>query len=143
MNAPENIQFTFEGVDIAGFDTEKTRKRLMDVLTYEDARPGMLHIIFCDDDFLVDINKRYLDHHDYTDVITFDYGDEYEGTSGDIFISYPMVKENARKYDAPEGEELLRVMIHGLLHLLGYNDKEEADRLQMKAKENYYLSLLS
>lgn len=115
----------------------------MDVLVYEDARPGMLHIIFCDDDFLLDINKRYLDHHEYTDVITFDYGDEYEGTSGDIFISYPMVKENAKKYDVPVGEELLRVMIHGLLHLLGYDDKEEADSQQMKAKENYYLSLLS
>ncbi len=125
------------------FDAEGTRKRLMDVLTYEAARPGMLHIIFCDDDFLLDINKRYLDHHDYTDVITFDYGDEYEGASGDMFISVPMVKENAEKYDVPVGEELLRVMIHGLLHLLGYNDKEEADRQQMKAKENYYLSLLS
>lgn len=113
------------------------------MLEKENARPGMLQFIFCDDVYLLEINKKYLNHNDYTDVITFDYTDEFEGISGDIFISYPRVLENAEKYGATAGEELFRVMIHGVLHLLGYEDGDEAGRRQMKAKENYYLSLLS
>jgi len=105
--------------------------------------PGVLQFIFCDDEYLLSINKKYLQHDEYTDIITFDYSEEYpQGVSGDIFISYTRVRDNARLYDVTDLEETYRVMVHGVLHLLGYDDGDDEARELMQAKENYYLSLI-
>ena len=89
--------------------------------------------IFCDDTYLLDINLQYLNHDTLTDIITFDYSDE-NTISGDIFISIQRVRDNAKKFNVDFEEELLRVMSHGVLHLLGFNDKTESDKDLMRNK---------
>ena len=91
--------------------------------------------IFCDDNYLLIINKQYLHHDTLTDVITFDYSEEQK-VSGDIFISVDRVAVNALKYGVSFQEELLRVMAHGILHLCGYKDKTEKEKLYMRKKED-------
>ena len=101
---------------------------------------GDISYIFCSDDQLLDINKEFLNHDYYTDIITFDYC-EGEKLSGDLFISVDSVRENAIEYGAEFKDELNRVIVHGLLHLIGYDDHCDEDIAQMRAKENYYHSL--
>ena len=105
------------------------------VLNSEKAKSGTINFVFCDDDYLLNINKKFLDHDTYTDIITFDYS-EKEVISGDIFISIDRVKENAVRFRQKFSNELLRVMAHGLLHLLGYNDKTEKEIKEMRLKED-------
>lgn len=101
---------------------------------------GDISIIFCSDNYILDVNIRYL-HHDYfTDVITFDYC-ERNKLSGDLFISIDSVRENAIEFGTEFDEELHRVIVHGLLHLIGYDDHTPEDQKVMRAKEDYYLSL--
>ena len=85
---------------------------------------------------------QYLQHDNYTDILTFDTSDEQNEISGDIFVSIERVKENARTFKVLFNTELYRVMVHGILHLLGYNDKTQEEKELMKSKEDYYLSLL-
>ena len=110
------------------------------VLDQEEKELGELNYIFCDDDYLHDINLKELKHNTLTDIISFDYT---IGTvvSGDIYISYERVRENASNLSVAFKDELHRVMIHGILHYCGYNDKEEEDKTMMRSKEDYYLSL--
>lgn len=99
-----------------------------------------LTFILCSDDYLLQVNQEYLQHDYYTDVITFQLS---EGVlHGDIFISVDRVAENALELDVPADYELLRVMVHGVLHLAGYRDKSGEDEARMRMKENYYLELL-
>lgn len=100
---------------------------------------GEINIIFCTDDYLLEINKQYLDHDYYTDIITFDYV-EGKRVSGDLFISVDRVKDNAVKFTTEFKKELVRVIFHGVLHLCGYKDKKEDDKKLMGEKENFYLS---
>ncbi len=101
---------------------------------------GDISIIFCSDNYILDVNIRYL-HHDYfTDVITFDYC-EGNKLSGDLFISIDSVRENSIEFGTEFDEELHRVIVHGLLHLIGYDDHTPEDQKIMRAKEDYYLSL--
>ena len=101
---------------------------------------GDISIIFCSDNYILDVNIKYL-HHDYfTDVITFDYC-EGDKLSGDLFISIDSVRENAIEFGTEFDEELHRVIVHGLLHLIGYDDHTPEDQKVMRAKEDYYLSL--
>lgn len=101
---------------------------------------GDISIIFCSDNYILDVNIRYL-HHDYfTDVITFDYC-EGDRLSGDLFISVDSVRENSIEFGTDFDEELHRVIVHGLLHLIGYDDHTPEDQKVMRAKEDYYLSL--
>ena len=95
---------------------------------------GDLNYIFCDDAYLLNINQTYLQHDDYTDIITFDYTIG-KVASGDIYISVERVKENADLFAVSFENELLRVMAHGVLHLMGYKDKSEEHTAQMRAKE--------
>ena len=106
------------------------------VLKSEDAKTGVINYIFCDDDYLIEINRSYLNHDTFTDIITFDYSDKDE-VHGDIFISGERVRENALAYKVAFEVELLRVMAHGLLHLVKYNDKspEETDLMRRKEDE--------
>ncbi|OIP01690.1 MAG: rRNA maturation RNase YbeY [Bacteroidetes bacterium CG2_30_33_31] len=100
-----------------------------------------LSYIFCSDDYLHKINIEYLNHDSLTDVITFPYEIE-GGIKSDIFISYDRCKDNSHEFKVAISHEIHRVMIHGLLHLLGYNDKNKTDKSIMTSKEDYYLSLL-
>lgn len=96
--------------------------------------------IFCDDEFLLDINQKYLDHDTYTDIITFDYTDN-KIIAGDVFISIDRIRENAATFNVDFHNELLRVMSHGILHLMGYKDKSEKDSLIMREKENECINM--
>ena len=110
------------------------------VVESEVKRLGDLSIIFCSDPYILDINQRYLQHDYFTDIITFDYC-EGKVLSGDLFISIDTVRENAAEYGASFEEELNRVMVHGLLHLIGYDDHTPAEQQEMRGKEDYYLSI--
>ena len=101
---------------------------------------GKLDYIFCDDEYLLGINRQYLNHDTYTDIITFPY-EEVGGISGDIFISIERVLENAKEYRVDFETELKRVMAHGVLHLLGYGDKSEEEADLMRSKENEKIKL--
>lgn len=109
-------------------------KWISSIILSEDKKEGDINYIFCDDDYLIDINQKYLDHDTLTDIISFDYsiGNELHG---DIFISVERVKDNALDFDVPFESELRRVMSHGVLHYCGYNDKSEADETLMRNKE--------
>lgn len=106
----------------------------------EVRRIGAVNIIFCSDNYILDVNMRYLQHDYFTDIITFDYC-EKDLLSGDLFISIDSVRENARSYGTEFTEELDRVMVHGLLHLIGYDDHTEEDIAVMRQKEDYYLRM--
>ncbi len=100
-----------------------------------------LNYIFCDDEYLLDVNKTYLNHNYYTDVITFE--NSHDELPSDIFISIDRIKENAKTYEATFEAELHRVMIHGVLHLCGVNDKTDDEFRNMKEQETHYLKLLA
>ncbi len=101
---------------------------------------GDINVIFCSDNYILDVNMRYLQHDYFTDIITFDYC-EGKVLSGDLFISIDSVRDNASFYGAEFEEELNRVMVHGILHLIGYDDHTPGEQKQMREKENYYLAL--
>ena len=100
-----------------------------------------LSFVFCDDEYLKNINVKYLGHDYYTDVISFDYSTE-EGLVGDVFISIERVRENANNFKVSFNEELFRVIIHGVLHLCGFNDKTEKEIKEIRRRENYFLGLI-
>lgn len=106
----------------------------------EICRLGDINIIFCSDPYILGINLQYLGHDYFTDIITFDYS-EKPVISGDLFISIDSVRENAEFYGTGFQEELHRVIVHGILHLIGYDDHTESDIATMRAKENYYLDI--
>jgi rRNA maturation RNase YbeY len=110
------------------------------IVEKESSSLGNLNYIFCDDAYLVKINLQYLNHNTLTDIITFDYSDE-SLVSGDIFISIERVKDNAKDFKVGFEEELKRVMSHGVLHLLGYNDKTDKEKHLMRNKENEMIQL--
>lgn len=101
---------------------------------------GNICIIFCSDNYILDVNIKFLGHDYFTDIITFDYC-EGNVLSGDLFISIDSVRENAEYYKTEFSDELNRVIVHGLLHLIGYDDHTEEDQKVMREKENYYLEL--
>jgi probable rRNA maturation factor len=109
-------------------------------LDSEEKELGELNYIFCDDNYLHDINVKTLNHNTLTDIISFDYT-QGQVVSGDVFISYERVRENAKDFDLKFRDELHRVMIHGVLHYCGYKDKLDDEKTLMRAKEDYYLSL--
>jgi probable rRNA maturation factor len=114
---------------------------LSEVIRQESCKEGEICYVFCDDSYLHGLNVKFLDHDTLTDVISFDYcvGKELHG---DIFISIDRVKENANIFNENFNDELLRVMVHGLLHFCGYKDKTDADAKMMREKENSCLMLL-
>lgn len=110
------------------------------IVSSEGHTLGELSFIFCGDDYLYEMNRTYLNHDTLTDIITFDYSTG-KTISGDVFISIERVWDNAKGFGVEEKEELQRVMAHGVLHLLGYNDKSEEEALVMRAKENEKMKL--
>jgi len=116
-----------------------TSRWLKFVAESESKRLGEIAVIFCSDPYILEVNLHYLQHDYYTDIITFDYC-EGNRLSGDLFISVDSVRENATFYGSEFADELNRVIVHGLLHLIGYDDHTEEDIAMMRSKENYYLS---
>ncbi len=123
----------------------KDRRRLsvfIDVLVskyMKDIRTADLSYIFCSDDFLLEMNKNFLDHDTYTDIITFDLSENKKELQGEIYISVDRVKDNAKKFKTTYSDELHRVIFHGVLHLCGFKDKKEKDRKIMRENEDYCL----
>lgn len=128
-------------IDISDIPFDTLSKHISSITTEEDFEVGDITLIFCTDEELLDINIKYLNHDFYTDIITFDYS--YERIiSGDLFISIDRVKENALFYQISFLEELHRVVYHGVLHLLGYNDKNDTEIAEIRSKEQGYLNKL-
>ena len=132
----EEIKFTLKHKTIIRAWIEAT-------IIAEGYQLSELNFILCSDDYLLRINQDYLQHDDYTDVITFDNSEELKMIVGDIFISIDRIKENAANFSSTTLAELCRVIIHGTLHLLGYKDKTKAAKALMTSKEDEYLSKLS
>lgn len=128
----QDTDFVFKGKQF-------NNKWLRMVAESEIKRIGDISIIFCSDNYILDVNMKYLQHDYFTDIITFDYC-EGDRLSGDLFISIDSVRENAKFYNTEFNEELNRVMVHGILHLIGYDDHTQKDQKLMRTKENYYLS---
>ena len=105
----------------------------------ESKKLGAVSVIFCSDNYLLDVNKKYLNHDYFTDIITFDYC-EGDLISGDLFISIDSVKDNSEFYKSCFEDELNRVIVHGVLHLIGYDDHTESDVAMMRSKEDFYLN---
>ncbi len=125
------------------FELQNTQERgewIENTIAQENKEAGVLNYIFCSDEYLLEKNQEFLDHDTYTDIITFDYciGDV---VNGDIFISVDRVKENSDTFNVGFNDELDRVLIHGALHLIGYQDKTKEEQKQMRSKEDFYLSL--
>ena len=134
------IYYASENVAIPILHRYKIKGWLRRVALSYQKKVGDLTYIFCDDEKILEVNRQFLKHDYYTDVITFDYS-EGDTISGDIFISLDTVRSNAEKYGVPYGEELQRVMVHGVLHLCGVNDKGPGERKKMEAAENHALTL--
>ena len=105
----------------------------------EVRKVGDINVIFCSDNYILDVNMKYLQHDYFTDIITFDYCED-DVLSGDLFISIDSVADNASFYGAEFPDELNRVIVHGLLHLIGYDDHTDSEQKTMRSKEDYYLS---
>ena len=126
-----------EEFDLSKLNVEANIEKLVN---NENKTLGDVNYILCSDAYLLDINRQYLNHDYYTDVISFDYCED-NVISGDIFISVDTVADNAKEYGVTFDKELARVMIHGVLHFVGYNDKSDEEVPIMRTKENQYLSL--
>ncbi len=135
------IEFFSEKISFKIKGKQKVRKWIDQICTAEKKSVSSLSFIFCSDDYLLEINKKFLQHNYFTDIITFPYSDE-NSISGDIFISIDRVKENAIDLNIAFEKELHRVIIHGVLHLLGYKDHSKKQKNSMRAKENSCLDLL-
>jgi probable rRNA maturation factor len=136
------IRFFSENIDFRLKDQARLRKWIKGIIEQEGKTSGEIIFIFCDDDYLLELNQTFLKRDTLTDVIAFPYGEKPGVISGDIFISVIRINENARKFSQTFEEELHRVMIHGTLHLSGYDDKTKRGKEEMTAKENRYLAQL-
>jgi len=137
-----NINFFQEEITFELKDESSITSWLQSVATAEGQSIGEINYIFCSDEYILSINEEYLNHDYYTDIITFDNRDNtQDDIEADIFVSIDRVQENAQMIQVPFDTELRRVMVHGLLHLLGYHDKSEEEISQMREKEEAYLSL--
>ncbi|HNQ61734.1 MAG TPA: rRNA maturation RNase YbeY [Bacteroidia bacterium] len=135
-----SIHFFKEGVKFRLNDQAKLLKWLKATAKKESYKILCLNYIFCNDDYLLEMNKNYLNHNYFTDIITFDNSIQKNIIEGDVFISIDTINKNAKRFETGFDNELHRVMIHGLLHLLGYKDKTEKDKKKMRAMEDKYLS---
>ena len=134
------IDFENIDVEVPGFKPELFVLGLTSLVNKEHKELGDITVVFCSDDYLLEMNRRHLDHDYFTDIITFDYC-EGDLVSGDLFISVDRVLENSLKERVEFLNELARVCVHGVLHLCGYGDKSEIDQVIMRQKEDYYLRL--
>ena len=135
------ITYNVDGVRMPKFHKRKANKWIRAVAATYGRKVGEVGYMFVDDEKILETNRQYLGHDYYTDVITFDY-DEGDTINGDIFISLDTVRTNSEKYAKSFDDEFRRVLIHGILHLCGINDKGPGEREIMEANENKALALL-
>lgn len=134
------IQFNYE-TDFLIENEERLATWISEVITSEGFKEDEINYIFCDDEYLFELNVEFLDHDTLTDIISFDYSIG-KIIQGDIFISIERVRENASDFNVSFLEELHRVMVHGILHYCGYKDKTDSEERLMREKENHYLNAL-
>lgn len=138
----ESIHFFYEDTTFLLDQPSITHDWVESIITNHEQEVTAINFIFCSDDYLLDINRSYLDHDYYTDIITFDNREsEADDMEADIFVSVDRIKDNAQSLDIPFDRELHRVLIHGILHLLGWNDKTDEQKKAMREKEEACLSL--
>jgi rRNA maturation RNase YbeY len=136
-----SINYFAEDVSFPKIKRKLTSGWIKNTIISEGKFTGDISFIFCSDHYLLDVNRKFLQHDYFTDIITFDYVEDNQ-INGDIFISVDRVKENAIKFSKTFENELYRILIHGILHLLGYKDKEIRDKELMTEKEDFYLNML-
>lgn len=134
----KNIEFFYEDINPLKLSTKRIKKFVSKLIINEIKEVGDIAIILCSDDYLLSMNKQFLNHDYYTDIITFDYVEENR-ISGDLFISLDRVTDNAEKFEVEVKKELFRVIFHGVLHLIGYKDTTIEEQTLMREKENFYL----
>ena len=137
---PNNIFFHTEDISFAFENEGTTSNWLVKLVERHNKKLGELNYIFCSDDYLLKLNQEHLNHDYFTDIITFDYCEE-DRICGDLFISIDRIKENAKTFSKTQDNELNRVIAHGLLHLLGYDDKTKKEKDNMTFLEEKYLLL--
>ena len=136
-----SIQYFVEDIPFPKLKKRNTSNWIKSVIILEGKTPGDISFVFCSDDYLLDVNRKYLKHDFFTDIITFDYVENSQ-INGDIFISVDRVKDNSVQFNTSFSNELHRIIIHGVLHLLGYKDKKKEDKKLMTDKEDFYLKVL-
>ncbi len=132
------IEIFYEDIKALKLRKNHVKKYIKYLIIKEKQQNGDISLILCSDKYLLDINNKYLNHNYFTDIITFNYVED-SVISGDLFISIDRVKKNAKEYNVSWMEELYRVIFHGLLHLIGYNDKTGDEKKIMREKEDLYL----
>jgi rRNA maturation RNase YbeY len=135
------ISFQAENIKLPDIKKRNTSAWIKAVAGSYSKTVGEIAYLFCNDDKILEVNRQYLKHDFYTDIITFDYSEE-DKISGDIFISLDTVRSNSQKYTTDYQEELYRVIIHGILHLCGLDDGSEDEKKSMREAENSALKLL-
>lgn len=136
-----SIHFFIEEIRFKLTNPRKTSSWIKKAIASEDKELGELNFVFCSDEYLHRINQQYLNHNTLTDIVTFDNSDRDELIEGDVFISIDRVKDNSVIFQSGFAKELDRVIIHGVLHLIGYSDKSALQKSEMRRKEDAYLSL--
>jgi len=134
------IYFFSEEIELPQIDQAIYARWLNNIAEVENKSIDNVNYIFCSDPYLLEINKKHLQHDYFTDIITFPLG--YDPIAADIFISVERVVENAKNLKLEFDHELQRVIVHGLLHMMGYDDKDESSQKLMRNKENYYINQL-
>lgn len=135
------IYFSAHEVKVGLKDRTRLKGFIQELFKREEQGLSNLQYVFCTDEYLLQINKEFLNHDTYTDIVTFELSPDPEVTEGEIYISIDRVKENADQYEVTENYELHRVMFHGALHLCGYKDKTKKEVELMRQKEDEYLKL--
>jgi len=134
------IQFIAEDIELPAIAKRKVTAWIKDVAAIYNKKCGDIAFVFCNDERILQVNNQYLQHDYYTDIISFDYSTDLT-ISGDLFISIDTVKSNSEAFGTDFNQELHRIMIHGILHLCGNDDKTPELRIQMTTKENAALAL--
>ena len=134
------IRFFTENLAVSVLKRKETAAWIKNVIVKESKLLGDINYIFCSDEYLLEINQRYLQHDYYTDIISFDYSID-NIISGDLYISWERIKDNASSLGLVLRDEFHRVCVHGVLHLCGYKDKLPNDEILMRSKEDFYLNL--
>lgn len=137
------IVFFNEDIDFKFQHKNLLKKWLKKVAETEGFKMKNLNYIFCSDEYLHKINVEYLEHDTYTDIITFDNSEEESDIEGDIFVSIERIKDNSQELKTAFEDEFKRVLVHGLLHLCGYDDHSDEDELIMRNKEDFYIQQFS